>query len=87
MQKLMLSIARNDNLSAYGEAQVMKELQDQNVELLLISEGLNDEKKNEFYYKAGGTAVKVEFISTMSSDGEQLFNLGGVAALLKRPSK
>ncbi|MCL4400976.1 hypothetical protein M1316_03330, partial [Candidatus Parvarchaeota archaeon] len=58
-----------------------------NVELLLLSSGLEDTIKNEFYYAAKKGDVRVEFISKESSDGAQLYSLGGVAAILRRPSK
>jgi peptide chain release factor subunit 1 len=87
VQKLFTSIARNDNLSTYGEVAVREELESGNVDTLLISSGLEDTKKNEFYYKAKPIGITVEFISKESSDGLQLYNLGGIAALLKRPSK
>ncbi|MCL5009395.1 MAG: peptide chain release factor aRF-1 [Candidatus Parvarchaeota archaeon] len=87
VQKLLTSIAKNDNMSAYGENAVMKELNSGNIDTILISSGLDDTKKNEFYYKAKSAGATVEFISKESSDGLQLYNLGGVAALLKRQSK
>lgn len=87
VQKIMASIARNDNLSAYGETAVKRELVANNVELLLISSGLDDAKKNEFYYAAKQNNIKVEFVSKDSSDGSQLYSLGGIAAILRRPSK
>lgn len=87
VQKLMNSISQNDNLSAYGENAVRYELDTSNVDILLISSGWDDTKKNEFYYKAKQAGINVEFISKESSDGLQLYNLGGVAALLKHPSK
>ena len=46
-----------------------------------------DTIKNEFYYAAKKGDVRVEFISKESSDGAQLYSLGGVAAILRRPSK
>lgn len=87
VQKVMASIARNDNLSAYGEAAVRRELDSNNVEILLLSSGLEDSKKNEFYYAAKQKDIRVEFVLKESSDGLQLFSLGGVAAILRRPSK
>ncbi len=87
VQKLMGSISKNDNLSAYGEDAVRRQLDSGNVELLLISSAFDDIKKNEFYYKAKENQVRVEFISKESSDGQQLYSLGAVAAILKRPSK
>jgi peptide chain release factor subunit 1 len=87
VQKVMASIARNDNLSAYGEVAVRRELASNNVEIMLLSSGLDDTKKNEFYYAAKQNNTKVEFVSKDSSDGSQLYSLGGVAAILKRPSK
>ncbi|MCL4396881.1 peptide chain release factor aRF-1 [Candidatus Parvarchaeota archaeon] len=87
VQKLLSSIARNDNLSTYGEETVRKELGSENVDTLLISTGLEESKRNEFYYLGKGKNVDVELISKDSSDGQQLLNLGGVAAFLKRPSR
>ncbi len=87
VQKLLSSIARNDNLSTYGEETVRKELESDNVDTILISTGLEENKRNEFYYLGKGKNVDVELISKDSSDGQQLFNLGGVAAFLKRPSR
>ena len=87
VQKLLNSIAKNDNLSVYGENAVRKELENENVDTLLISSGLNEEKKNEFYYLGKEKNIDVEIISKDSSDGLQLFNLGGLAAFLRRPSK
>jgi peptide chain release factor subunit 1 len=87
VQKLLSSIARNDNMSAYGEDAVKKELEGDNVDTLLISTGLDDNKRNEYYYLGKGKGVDVELVSKDSSDGLQLFNLGGLAVFLKRPSK
>ena len=87
VQKLLSSIARNDNMSAYGEDAVKKELESDKVDTLLISTGLDDNKRNEYYYLGKGKGVDVELISKDSSDGLQLFNLGGLAVFLKRPSR
>ncbi len=87
VQKLMASISRNDNMSVYGVEQTRMELKNDNIEMLLISSGLNDQDRNEFYYAGKEKGLKTEIISKESSDGLQLYNLGGVAALLKRPSK
>lgn len=86
VQRLMKSIADNDHMSVYGPEQVKTELEKGNVDTLLISEGLDDEKKNEFYYLGIDNKVNIEFISMNSSDGSQLYNLGGVAAFLKHAS-
>lgn len=87
VQKLLGSIARNDRLSVYGEAETLAELEAGNVDTLLLSEGIDEKKKNELYYKGNEQSATVEMISLNSSDGLQLYNLGGVAALLKRPSR
>ncbi len=87
VQKLMSSIARNDNLSVYGEEAVRKEIENDNIDMLLISSGMDENKRNEFYYAGKEKNISIEMISNDSSDGLQLFNLGGVAALLKRPSR
>ena len=86
VQRLMKSIAENDHMSVYGEDQVKSELEKDNVDILLISEALDDSKKNELYYLGIDHKAEIEFISINSSDGLQLFNLGGIAAFLKHPS-
>ncbi len=87
VQKLLSSIAKNDNMSAYGEDAVRKELENDNVNTLLVSSGIEENKKNEFYYTGKNKEIDVQIISKDSSDGLQLFNLGGIAAFLKRPSR
>ncbi len=87
VQKLMASISRNDNLSVYGADAVRNEIKNDNVDTLLISSGIDEEARNEFYYAGKEKGLRTEIISKESSDGLQLFNLGGVAALLRRPSK
>ncbi|MCW1294002.1 MAG: peptide chain release factor aRF-1 [Candidatus Parvarchaeota archaeon] len=87
VQKLLGSIAKNDRMSVYGESETKAELEADNVDTLLISEGLDEQRKNDLYYIGNERGAKVEIISLNSGDGLQLYNLGGVAALLKRPSK
>ncbi len=87
VQKLLGSIARNDRLSVYGENETINQLESDNVDTLLISDGVDEKKKNDLYYRGSEKGINVEIISMNSSDGLQLYNLGGVAALLKRPSK
>lgn len=87
VQQLLGSIARNDKMSVYGENAVKLELDSDNVNTLLISDGLEEKKKNDFYYLGKQKGVKIEFISKESGDGLQFFNLGGLACFLKKQSR
>ncbi|MDP8013042.1 MAG: peptide chain release factor aRF-1, partial [Nanoarchaeota archaeon] len=86
VQRLMKSIADNDHMAVYGEDQTRAELEKDNVDILLLSNGLPEDKKSELYYMGVDHKAQVEFISSESSDGSQLYSLGGVAALLRKPS-
>jgi peptide subunit release factor 1 (eRF1) len=68
---------------AYGEAEVLKALERGAVEKLLISESIDDDKADMFEEKAEETGSELIVISTDTSEGEQLRDLGKVAAILR----
>lgn len=76
-------LAKKPGMVDYGEAQVMKNLQMGVVDILLLSEVLEEEKINAFEEEAKKTGSRVEIISTETREGAQLRDLGKVAAILR----
>ena len=68
---------------AYGKAEVEKALEYGAVELLLLSEDLDEETTEELEKKADATGADVEFISTETSEGKQIKEITGIVALLR----
>jgi len=83
MQKFLNHLAKNPNLVNYGEAEIRKALEMGAVEILLLSENLNDEKIEEFEEIAKETNAEVKIISTETREGVQLRELGMIAAILR----
>jgi peptide chain release factor subunit 1 len=83
MQRFFKQLLDNPKKVAYGEAEVMKALEMAAVDLLLISENVEEETIFELEEKAkeGGSEVKI--ISIETREGVQLKELGGYAALLR----
>ncbi|RLG21675.1 peptide chain release factor 1 [Candidatus Micrarchaeota archaeon] len=72
------------NLAAYGEKEVREALERGQVELLMLSEGLDDEKIDELESIAEEMGTKVEIISTSTNGGQQfLKGFGGIGAILR----
>ena len=67
----------------YGEKETLKALEMNAVEILLLSEILEDDKLELFEEKAQAGGAEVKIISTETREGAQLKDLGGVAAILR----
>ncbi|HLC58843.1 MAG TPA: peptide chain release factor aRF-1 [Candidatus Nanoarchaeia archaeon] len=74
-------LAKNSDKALYGPNDVLKALDMGAVDKLLISE--NFAKMDEFEEKAGNTGAEVFLISVDTSEGGQIKELGGVAAILR----
>ena len=81
--KFLEMLATNIHKASYGEKEVMRLLQIGAVDILLLSEKLDDEKIDEFEKEAKKTGTEVKIISTETREGVQLFDLGKVAAILR----
>jgi peptide chain release factor subunit 1 len=68
---------------AYGKDDVMKVLEMGAVDKLLLSEKLDDEIMEEFEAKAEELGTEVKIISTETREGEQLKQMGKIAAILR----
>ena len=83
MTRFFELLAKKPGMVNYGEKQVMENLQMGVVEILLLSETLEDEKIEEYEAEAKKTGSQVEIISTETREGAQLKDLGRVAAILR----
>ncbi|MCP3685606.1 MAG: peptide chain release factor 1 [bacterium] len=76
-------LSTNPGKVTYGEADVKQQLSSGVVDILLISEKVEDELIEELEKEAKKYGSKVEIISTETREGAQLVNLGKVAAILR----
>ena len=83
MAKFFKLLSTQQEKVAYGEAEVERALEMGAVETLLVSESLPDVKVDEYEDKADDTGTKFLIISTDTGEGEQLKDLGGIAAILR----
>ncbi|MSR85908.1 hypothetical protein EXS74_00765 [Candidatus Woesearchaeota archaeon] len=83
MNKFFKLLATEPNKVAYGEAEVNRALELGAVEKLLISETLDDDKADMYEQKADASGAEFAVISTDTSEGEQLRDLGKIAAILR----
>lgn len=68
---------------AYGLDNVRKACDAGAAETIMVSEKLPPAIADEFMERADKTGAKVEFISTETREGEQLYQMGGIAAFLR----
>lgn len=83
MQKFFDLLATKQGMVSYGEAEVMKQLQAGVVDVLLLSESLDDEKIEDFEKEAKKTGSTIQIISIETREGVQLKDMGKVAAILR----
>ncbi len=76
-------LAAKPGMASYGLDEVMKNLKLGAVDTLLVSEELDDSKIEEFEKEAGNVGTTVRIISTETSEGVQLRDLGKAAAILR----
>jgi peptide chain release factor subunit 1 len=75
--------ATTGDLAAYGMQEVKKFMELGAVETLLLSEKLDPGVIEQLIGKAEKTGIRVEIISVDTREGQQLAELGGIAALLR----
>ena len=83
MQEFFSKLSTNPKEVTYGESQVKKVLGSGAVEVLLLSEDLDDKKIEEFEKIAENFGSKVELISVETREGVQLRDMGKFAAILR----
>ncbi|MBN2881183.1 peptide chain release factor aRF-1 [Candidatus Woesearchaeota archaeon] len=83
MQKFFENLATNQKQVSYGKSYVMKALEMGAVDVLLLSESLDDATIDEFEKIAVLYGTNVQIISVETREGVQLRDLGKVAAILR----
>lgn len=83
VRRFLELLAKKPGKVAYGEAEVKKYLEMGTVETLLISDTLEEAKIKEFEEIAKKYSTEVRMISTETTEGMQLRDLGKIAALLR----
>lgn len=83
MGKFFDLLAKKPGIASYGEKEVMKNLKNGAVDILLLSEELEEEKIEEFEKEAKLMGTEVKLISTETREGVQLRDIGKVAAILR----
>ncbi len=83
MEKFFQALAKEEGKTAYGYDKVKKALDMGAVSTLLISETLEEDKILELESKAEQMGTEIKVISVDTKEGEQLRDLGKVAALLR----
>ncbi len=83
MTRFFETLAKTPNKTSYGEKEVMDKINQGVVNILLLSEDLEDERIEEFETAAQEFKSEVKIISVETREGAQLRDLGKVAAILR----
>jgi len=83
LNKFFTMLAKEPEKTTYGKVQTKNALEYGAVDILLLSEDLDDKTTDEFIDIANNFNTKVEIISTETKEGNQLKELGGIAAILR----
>jgi peptide chain release factor subunit 1 len=83
MGRFFDNLAKNPNMAAYGEVDVMNKLKMGAADIVLLSDELDDSKIDDFEIEAKKMGTTIELISTETREGVQLRELGKVAAILR----
>ncbi|MEK6808129.1 MAG: peptide chain release factor aRF-1, partial [Nanoarchaeota archaeon] len=87
MNRFLEGLAKNHEMMAYGENYVMENLKLGAVELLLLSEELDEKKIEEFEESAKKFGTEIKLISTDTREGVQLRDIGKIGAILRYATK
>lgn len=83
MEKFFTMLAKDSEKVSYGEEEVLKNLEIGAVEVLLLSEQLEDDKIQKFDDIAKKYDTEVRIISVETREGAQLRDMGKFAAILR----
>ena len=81
--KLLEDLKKDSGMAVHGIDKVKKAIQAGAVETVLISEGIDEDIVLELEELARSYGTSVEIISRDTREGEQLFQIGGIGALLR----
>jgi peptide chain release factor subunit 1 len=80
LQKFFEELGKDSGIVTYGKKNVEKALEMGAVEIILINEGVEEKEITD---KAEKYNTTIEIISKDTREGEQLYQLGGIAAILR----
>jgi len=80
VQRFFEELRKDSGLAVYGKEKIMKILEMGAVDIIMVSEGID---AGNIIEKSENYGTKVEIISKDTREGNQLFQLGGIAALLR----
>jgi peptide chain release factor subunit 1 len=83
MQKFFDTLGKQPGKASYGKDEVMQNIKFGAVDILLLSESLEDEVIDEFTEEAEKMSTNVHLISTETREGVQLREIGKIAAILR----
>lgn len=83
MQRFFYELSKDTNLAGYGRADVLKYIGYGAVDIVLLSEALDDDEIILFEEAAEKMGSTVKIISTQTREGVQLKEMGKIAAILR----
>jgi peptide chain release factor subunit 1 len=83
MSRFFNYLAKQPGMVAYGEEEVKRYLLMAAVDIVLLSESLEESKIDEFDSLAKPSSAEIKIISTETREGVQLRDIGKVAAILR----
>jgi peptide chain release factor subunit 1 len=83
MERFFKQLLENPGKVTYGEAETLRALDMNAVDLLLVSETVPEDKVLELEEKATKGGSELRLVSTETREGVQLKEMGGIAALLR----
>ncbi len=83
MQKFFDTLGKTPGKASYGKDEVMKQIKFGAVDILLLSEDLDDATIDEFTAEAEKVNSQVVLVSTETREGIQLRDIGKIAAILR----
>ena len=83
VNKVLEALAKHPEKVAYGKEEVEKALEIGAVDMLLLSEDLEENVSEELEAKAERIGATVEYVSTETKEGKQIKEITGIVALLR----
>jgi len=85
MQKFFYELSKDTGLAAYGKKDVLTYIGYGAVDLVLLSEDLDEKVIEEFEAAAATTGATITLVSDQTREGVQLREMGKIAAILRYP--
>ena len=83
VENLFKNLGENREKTLLKEEEILKALKLGAVDKLFISTGITKAKTKELSKMARDMGSEIKIISTETSEGEQFFNMGGIAVILR----